>query len=320
MDNLSDLRILNIAVFLGGWSAEREISLISGNSVLTSLKKLGLKASGIDLKSKEDCKKNFEEFDLVFNALHGKGGEDGFIQSILEEQNINFTGSKAVSSRISFNKIETKKLWREMGLPTPDFVEIKNIKTPLMELNHFVSGDENIISLEKSFVVKPAREGSSFGISIVKPHEGSLEDAMELASKFDHDVLIEAFVDGTEMTVAILGEKTMPPITIFPANLFYDYESKYLSKKTRYEASKLTSDKKLEIQDLALKAFTSLGCEGWGRVDFIQDKENNFQIIEINTVPGLTETSLFPKAAAIDGLEYDDLITEIIKIAFKDIN
>lgn len=313
MDKLASLRQKNIAVFMGGWSSEREISLNSGNLVLESLSRMGLKASRVDLKSEEDSQKNFNNFNLVFNALHGIGGEDGFIQSILEKSKINYTGSDSVSSRISLNKIETKKIWRDLELPTADFVEIKDIKLPNMELNQFISGSEEITSLNKSFVIKPAREGSSFGISIVHPNEGTLEESLELASEFDKDILVEAFIEGIEMTVGILGNKALTPFTIIPSNKFYDYQSKYISNKTIYKPSKLSTKKIKEIQDLSLKAFQSLGCSGWGRVDFIQDLDGNFQLLEVNTVPGLTPTSLVPKAALSSGLNFDDLIIEIIR-------
>ena len=318
MDSLSDLRQLRIAVLHGGWSSEREVSLVSGKAVISSLLKMGLKIQSFKINSKEDLKQSFKEFDLVFNALHGKGGEDGYIQSILEKDKIVFTGSKSSSCKISFNKIETKKIWREIGLPTPDFVEILNVKTPEMELNHFVTGDEDITSLDSSFVVKPAREGSSFGISIVKPGIGNLEDSMKIASKFDKDVLIEAFVEGEEITVSILGSRSLTPITIKPFNQFYDYEAKYLSNKTSYLPSKLSEKKISEVEELALDAYNALGCQGWGRVDFIQDIDGNFQLLEVNTVPGLTKTSLVPKAAELNGLDFDSLIVEILRLAIKD--
>ena len=318
MDSLSDLRQLRIAVLHGGWSTEREVSLVSGKAVISSLLKMGLKIQSFKINSKEDLKQSFKEFDLVFNSLHGKGGEDGYIQSILENDKVVFTGSKSSSCKISFNKIETKKIWREIGLPTPDFVEILNVKTPEMELNHFVTGDEDITSLDSSFVVKPAREGSSFGISIVKPGIGNLEDSMKIASKFDKDVLIEAFVEGEEITVSILGSRLLTPITIKPSNQFYDYEAKYLSNKTSYLPSKLSEKKISEVEELALDAYNALGCQGWGRVDFIQDIDGNFQLLEVNTVPGLTKTSLVPKAAELNGLDFDSLIVEILRLAIKD--
>ena len=214
--------------------------------------------------------------------------------------------------------MKQKKIWREIGLPTPDFVEILNVKTPEMELNHFVTGDEDITSLDSSFVVKPAREGSSFGISIVKPGIGNLEDSMKIASKFDKDVLIEAFVEGEEITVSILGSRPLTPITIKPFNQFYDYEAKYLSNKTSYLPSKLSEKKISELEELAFDAYNALGCQGWGRVDFIQDIDGNFQLLEVNTVPGLTKTSLVPKAAELNGLDFDSLIVEILRLAIKD--
>jgi len=315
MDKYSEFRNLKIAVAMGGFSSEREISLLSGSSVVESLSRLGLKVFPLDLKSKESFNRDYNQFDVIFNALHGRGGEDGFLQSILEANNIKFTGSNSEACKVSMNKIETKKIWREAGFPTPDFVEITNVKTANMQLNQFVTEGNDITSLDKSYVVKPAREGSSFGISIVKPNQGSLEEAMELASKFDADILTEAFVDGKEVTVAILGEKALSPIIITTNNKFYDYDAKYISKKTNYEVANFGPKLTQHVQDLAINAFNSLGCEGWGRVDFIQDKEENFQLLEINTVPGLTQTSLVPKAAEHDGIDFNNLIIEIIKLA-----
>ena len=184
-----------------------------------------------------------------------------------------------------------------------------------MKLTPYLSGEEDITSLDKSFVVKPSREGSSFGISIVKPGEGSLEEAMKEALKFDENLIIEAFVPGRELTVSILGEEVFHPIHIKPSGQFYDFESKYNSLETEYLKASLKDDEIKEIKDIAWHAFSSLGCRGWGRVDFMQDENGNFQIIEVNTVPGLTKTSLFPKAASYEGVNFKELIAKILLLA-----
>jgi D-alanine-D-alanine ligase len=214
------------------------------------------------------------------------------------------------------NKAETKKIWRDLSLPTPDFVEIRNAGTPNLETTPFLSGENDVSPLEASFVVKPAREGSSLGISIVHP-EGkiSLEDAMKEAIKYDDILIVEAFVEGEEITVPILGEEALTPVTIKPKNLFYDFEAKYLREDTEYLKSDLNPEEFTAIKEFSLNAFSCLGCEGWGRVDLIKDRNNNFQIIEINTVPGLTETSLVPKSASFGGIGFDSLIVRILNTA-----
>ena len=304
-----------VAVLMGGWSAEREVSLKSGNAVLESLKEMKINAKAIDLVSPEESELLLEGFDIAFIALHGRGGEDGFIQELLTKKGILFTGSKAAACKLAMNKVETKKAWREVSLPTPDFVEITEAGKPEMEITPFLSGSEDITALDKSFVVKPANEGSSYGITIVKPGEGSLEEAIKEAAKYDETVLTEAYVDGVEITVTILGDRVLPPVTIEAKGRFYDYEAKYLSKDTNYSASKLNSIDLKDLKKFCWLAFSSIGCEGWGRVDLIMDNNNNFQLIEINTVPGLTETSLVPKSAALVGISFNELILEILHLA-----
>ena len=302
-----------ISVLMGGWSAEREISLKTGKAVTDALRSLGLKVIDIDLKSPDDINRVINSLDLVFIALHGRGGEDGYIQRILEESKIQFTGSGSEACEIAMNKSEAKKIWRDLSLPTPDFVEILNAGTPDLETNPFLSGENDVSTLEESFVIKPAREGSSFGISIVHPSgQTSLEDAMKKAIKYDDIIVVEAFVEGEEITVPIIGKEVFTPITIRPKNSFYDFEAKYLREDTEYLKSDLKPEELDLVKEFSLNAFLCLGCEGWGRVDLIKDKRNNFQIIEINTVPGLTETSLVPKSVFFDGLDFNDLIVRIL--------
>ena len=315
-NNLDALIHREITVLMGGWSAEREISLKTGKAVTDSIKSLGLKVRDIDLISPEEIEKIINSLDLVFIALHGRGGEDGYIQKILEENKIQFTGSSSGACEVAMNKAETKKIWRDLSLPTPDFVEVRNAGTPNLETIPFLSGENDVSPLEASFVVKPAREGSSFGISIVHPEgKTSLEDAMKEAIKYDDILIVEAFVEGDEITVPILGEEILTPITIKPKNLFYDFEAKYLSEDTEYLKSDLNPEEFSAVKEFSLNAFSCLGCEGWGRVDLIKDSNNNFQIIEVNTVPGLTETSLVPKSASFEGIDFDSLITGILNTA-----
>ena len=311
--NLSNLIDREISVLMGGWSAEREISLKTGKAVTDSIKSLGLSVTGIDLTSPDEIKGIVNSLDLVFIALHGRGGEDGYIQKILEENKIPFTGSDSKSCEISMNKSETKKIWRELSLPTPDFVEIKNAGTSDLETSPFLSAEDDISPLKESFVVKPAREGSSFGITIVHPGgDTSLEDAMKEAIKYDDTLLVEAFVEGEEITVPILGEEILTPVSIKPKNSFYDFEAKYIRNDTEYLKSDLNAVELDTVKEFSFHAFSCLGCKGWGRVDLIKDRENNFQLIEINTVPGLTEKSLVPKSAAIEGIDFNNLIVRIL--------
>ena len=313
--NLSNLIDREISVLMGGWSAEREISLKTGKAVTDSIKSLGLSVTGIDLTSPDEIKGIVNSLDLVFIALHGRGGEDGYIQRILEENNIQFTGSDSKSCEISMNKSETKKIWRELSLPTPDFVEIKNAGTSDLKTSPFLSVEDDISPLKESFVVKPAREGSSFGVSIVHPGKGSLENAMKEALKYDDILIVEAFIEGEEVTVPILEGKTLTPISIKPKNDFYDFDAKYVRNDTEYSQSELSEEELMTVKNFAWHAFSSLGCSGWGRVDLIQDKKRNFQLIELNTVPGLTETSLVPKSAILEGIDFDGLIIRILNTA-----
>ena len=308
-----------ISVLMGGWSTEREISLKTGRAVVDSVKSMGLSVRSVDLSSPEQAIKLVDSLDLVFIALHGRGGEDGFIQAILEEKNIQFTGSNSKSCELSMNKSESKKIWRELSLPTPDFVEIKNAGTTKTQTSPFLSSEQDVSALEESFVVKPAREGSSFGVSIVHPGKGSLENAMKEALKYDDILIVEAFIEGEEVTVPILDGKTLTPISIKPKNDFYDFDAKYVRNDTEYSQSELSEEELMTVKNLAWHAFSCLGCSGWGRVDLIQDKKRNFQLIELNTVPGLTETSLVPKSAILEGIDFDGLIIRILNTAcFKE--
>ena len=311
---LKDKRILLLS---GGWAAEREISLRSGRAVEGAFNRSGLTFTHMELKSPEEALDISNEFDVAFIALHGRGGEDGFIQEILESKGIRFTGSNSEACMTSMNKIESKKVWRELLLPTPDFVEILNAGSSDMKLTPHLSGEDDITALDKTFVVKPANEGSSYGITIVKPGKGSLENAMLEALKYDTSILVEAFVPGRELTVSILGSEVLHPIHIKPAGAFYDFDSKYANLGTEYIKAELSPSKLEEIKAYAWHAFTSLGCENWGRVDFIEDELGNFQIIEVNTIPGLTETSLFPKAASYLGLSFDEAIMEVMHLSCK---
>ena len=304
---MDDIEKLKIGVVAGGISSEREISLKSGRAVHESLSKNGFSSKLIDINSQEKLKslETYKGLDLVFIMIHGKGGEDGEIQSILEAAKIKYTGSDSTSSLNAFDKLKSKEIFEKNGLEVP----------LRMMLQH--SPSEN-----NAIVIKPLREGSSFGVSIIKrwwdykKSRPSLEteEALKEAQKYGDGVLIEKFIEGKELTVAIVGESTYPAIEIISPNEFYDFSAKYDGIGTKYIPANLSSTETKKLSEICLKAFKSLGCSGWGRVDLIKSKNDGIlYILEVNTVPGMTETSLVPKAARLAELSFNDLLVEIIK-------
>lgn len=304
---MDDLEKIKIGVVAGGISSEREISLKSGRAVHESLSKNGFSSKLIDINSQEKLKslETYKGLDLVFIMIHGKGGEDGEIQSILEAAKIKYTGSDSTSSLNAFDKLKSKEIFEKNGLEVP----------LRMMLQHSPSENNDI-------VIKPLREGSSFGVSIIKrwwdykKSRPSLEteEALKEAQKYGDGVLIEKFIEGKELTVAIVGESTYPAIEIISPNEFYDFSAKYDGIGTKYIPANLSSTETKKLSEICLKAFKSLGCSGWGRVDLIKSKNDGIlYILEVNTVPGMTETSLVPKAARLAELSFNDLLVEIIK-------
>jgi len=294
-----------VAVLMGGPSAEREVSLKSGNAVLAALKRQGIAAHGIDadkstLRLLEDGR-----FDRAFIALHGRWGEDGVIQGALEVLGIPYTGSGVLGSALGMDKMKTKFLWTAAGVPTPECVVLE----PGTDLNKVVA------RLGLPVFVKPAREGSSLGVSKAKS-TAELKAAWEAAVKFDDQVIAERFIDGAEITCGILGDRALPLIKIETDREFYDYEAKYLLDSTRYLCPcGLPAEQEREIQQLARRAFATLGCSGWGRVDFMLDKSGRAYVLEVNTVPGMTDHSLVPKAAKQAGIDFDQLVLRILETA-----
>jgi D-alanine-D-alanine ligase len=296
---------MKVAVLLGGKSAEREVSLKSGGMVLAALKRRGVDAHAFDPseRSLEDLLK--ERFERVFIALHGRFGEDGTVQGILEWLGIPYTGSGVLASALAMDKLRTKRLWRAEGLPSAPY-EVLAQRSPFTAIAK---------KLGTPLFVKPASEGSSVGMSKVRA-AGKLKAAYELAAKYDPVVLAEQFIDGPELTVSILAEKVLPIIRIETPREFYDYEAKYLADDTRYLIPcGLSAKKEKEIQSLCLKAFHSLGCRGWGRVDLMLDKRGRPYLLEINTSPGMTDHSLVPMAARAVGISYDELCLKILEAA-----
>ena len=292
-----------VAVLLGGKSAEREVSLKSGGMVLKALRAKGVDAHPFDPKEKDFATLEKERFERVFIALHGRFGEDGTVQGILEWLGIPYTGSGVLASALAMDKLRTKRIWAAEGLPTAPHVVLtaqSNLKAAARKLG-------------LPIFVKPAREGSSVGMTKVK-RAGDLEEAFTLAVNYDPVVIAERFIDGPELTVAILGEDVLPIIRIETPREFYDYEAKYIANDTRYLIPcGLPTAKEKNIQTLCLKAFRALGCRGWGRVDLMLDKRGKPYLLEINTAPGMTDHSLVPMAARAVGISYEDLCMKILE-------
>lgn len=291
-----------VAVFMGGDSAEREVSLKSGQAVLSALLSAGVDAYPVDvrgclLKTVED-----PEFDRVFIALHGRGGEDGTIQAILSQAGIPYTGSELLASALAMDKLRTKYVFEGCGLPTPKFRAMGSVD----------EADTILQALALPLSVKPSREGSSIGIRKVASRQELIE-AYQQAAVLDPLVLVEEWVEGPEFTVSLLQDQPLPAIGLSTDHVFYDYDAKYLADDTRYQIPcGLDPDSELELQHLALKAFRILGCRTWGRVDIMQDRAGDFWLLEVNTVPGMTDHSLVPMSARAAGISFEELVVRIL--------
>ena len=294
-----------VAVLLGGHSTEREISLRSGASVLDALRRRGIDAHPFD-PAKESMGTLLErKFDRVHIALHGRYGEDGTVQGALELMGIPYTGSGVLASALAMDKWRTKLLWQTAGINSPRHVMLN---TP---------NDLSRAARELGFplIIKPSREGSTIGLSKVTSVE-DLITAYQLAVKHDAMVLAEQFIEGTELTIAILGEVPLPIVRIETAGKLYDFKAKYFSNETNYFCpSGLPVGQEQEIQEQALHAHKVLGCEGWSRVDMILDRSGEYYFLETNTSPGMTDHSLVPIAARAAGVLFEDLVIRILELA-----
>lgn len=295
-----------VAVLMGGKSAERSVSLNSGTAVLTALQQVGVDAHAFDPSEKSLQMLKVEEFDCAMISLHGRFGEDGTVQGALELLEIPYTGSGVLASSVGMDKWRTKLMWQATGIPTPAYV----VLTP----------DSDFDAIEKSLglpiVVKPAREGSSFGLSKVDK-AGGLRAAFDLAAQCDTLVIAEQFIAGAEYTAAILGDTALPLVKVEPKSGFYDHQAKYVLNDTVYRCPcLLPAEKEAELQAIALQAFRILGCTGWGRIDIMLDAAGHPYCLEVNTSPGMTERSLVPKAAAVAGLSFTDLVLQILDGAY----
>ncbi len=297
-----------VAVMFGGTSAERAVSLNSGAAVLAALQSRGVDAHGFDPAERPLADLLGEGFSRVFIALHGRGGEDGCMQGALTLMNLPFTGSGVLASALAMDKWRSKLVWQAMGLPIPEFVILN-------ESSDFAAV---VAQLGLPLFVKPAREGSSIGIVMVKS-AADLPAAYREAARHDSLVLAERAMTGGEFTVTILGTsdqaRALPSIRIVPTTEFYDYEAKYFRDDTRYLCpSGLSDAEEARMRELALQGYRALGCRGWARVDFLLDDTGKPFLLEANTAPGMTSHSLAPMAARVDGLEFADLCMRILEM------
>ncbi|MBU2979413.1 D-alanine--D-alanine ligase [Alteromonas sp. C1M14] len=299
-------RFGRVAVMLGGDSAERDVSLSSGQAVLNALLRQGVEAVAFDPAERQLTDLIDEKFDRVLIMLHGRGGEDGAMQGALQHLKIPYTGSGVVGSALAMDKIHTKQIWQCLGLPTA--------KYRIADKSDFEAGSCGAIMMElgNEVMVKPAREGSSIGMARVTSAK-QLETAIQDAFKYDDQVLLEQFIDGPEFTVSVLQNRALPSIRMSTPHKFYDYAAKYQDDTTVYHCpSGLSADKEAELAAVSLRAFKALSCSGWGRIDVMQGTQGEFYLLEANTVPGMTEKSLVPKAAMAAGLSFDALTLEIL--------
>lgn len=303
MSQSIDVKALGrVAVLYGGRSAEREVSLKSGAAVLAALQAAGVDAFAIDVGTDVLARICEQPIDRAFIVLHGRGGEDGTVQGLLECAGIPYTGSGVLASALAMDKLRTKQVWQSVGLPTPRHAALSN------------EGDCHAAAQALGFplIVKPANEGSSIGMAKVDSLDALLA-AWQEAREFDSQVLVEQWVSGPEFTVAMLNGQILPPIRLGTSHAFYDYEAKYHSNDTQYQIPcGLAADKETELRDLTARACQTLGVTGWGRADVMQDAQGNFWLLEVNTVPGMTDHSLVPMAARAAGLDFTALVLTIL--------
>jgi len=287
---------------MGGSSAEREISLQSGQAVFDALQRQKVDAHIVDPRENLMTQLETGNFNRVFIALHGRGGEDGLMQGLLETLEIPYTGSGVLGSSLAMDKCRSKRVWQSHGIPTPAFVE----------LNEDSDWQEVIEYLGLPLIVKPVREGSSYGASKVK-ELGEIESAWRQAHEYDERVMAESWIVGGEYTAPVLGDEVLPMIRLETPREFYDYEAKYIADTTQYHCPcGLDADVEHELGKLAFAAFKTVDASGWGRVDFMLDAEGKPWLIEVNTIPGMTSHSLVPMSAKQAGMSFDDLTLRIL--------
>jgi D-alanine-D-alanine ligase len=291
-----------VAVLFGGMSAEREVSLKSGHAVLNALQGAGVDAFGIDVGEDFLQRLLAEKIDHAFIVLHGRGGEDGSMQGLLECAGIPYTGSGILASALAMDKLRTKQVWQSLGLSTPRHAVL-------------ASADDcraAAAALGFPLIVKPAHEGSSIGMAKVADVD-ALIAAWQDASQYDSQVLVEQWIHGPEYTIALLRGQVLPPIALGTPHSFYDYDAKYLASDTQYRIPcGLDAAKEEELKSLSARACEAVGTQGWARVDVMQDGAGQFWLLEVNTVPGMTDHSLVPMAARAAGLDFQQLVLAIL--------
>jgi D-alanine-D-alanine ligase len=293
-----------VAVLMGGPGSERDVSLATGRGVSKALRSLGIDVADVDVRDG-----NFplpEDVDLAFITIHGTFGEDGQVQKILESRGVAYTGDGAKESELAFDKIQTKEKFREHKVPTPEWQVIKTGGRPTIPI---------------PIVVKPPRQGSTVGVYIIKS-AGELDSAIKEASKYDSELLVEKFIPGRELTIGIVGDQALPILEIIPKGGFYDFTNKYpfLNPQAGGGAehvcpAKIDQKKTKEIQELALRAYRAVGLQVYARVDVLLPEDGAATVLEVNTIPGMTEASLLPEAAAAAGINYVDLCRRIIELS-----
>lgn len=294
-----------VAVLMGGFSSEREVSLNSGAAIVAALQSSGIDAHPFDPKAQDIVQLKALGFQTAFNTLHGTYGEDGTVQGLLEALGVPYTGCGVMASAIGMDKYRTKLVWQGLGLPVPEFAVLHD--------NSDFAAIERELGLP--LFVKPAVEGSSVGVVKVK-EAGSLKAAYQSVKHLHGEILAERFIGGGEYTCAVLNGQALPSIHIIPATEFYDYEAKYNRDDTVYQCpSDLNEADEALMRSLSVRAFAAIGGQGWGRVDFLKDTDGKLYLLEVNTLPGMTGHSLVPKAAAQSGLSFADLCVEILKTA-----
>ena len=297
-----------VAVVLGGDSSEREVSLNSGANVLAALRARGVDAHAVDgipalLQEIRD-----RACDRVFNILHGRGGEDGVLQGALEALGVPYTGSGVLGSALTMDKVRTKRVWQALDIPTPAFA--------VLQAGADVA--EAIAAVGLPAIVKPSREGSSVGVTRVFV-EADITAAIDLARRYDGELLVERMIQGPELTVAILGGRALPSIRIVPAAEFYDYHAKYVADDTQYLCPGLLQPAESALAVLCERAFAAVGARGWGRIDVMLDHAGEFYLLEVNTTPGMTSHSLVPKAAAQAGIDFEALCWQILETSLREV-
>lgn len=297
-----------VAVLMGGTSAEREVSLKSGTAVLAALQRRGVDVHGIDVQDYATvlAQLRSENFERVFIALHGRGGEDGTLQGALDLLGLPYTGSGVLASSLAMDKWRTKMIWQAAGIPIGDYLLLNADSDP----------DAVVARLGLPLFVKPAREGSSIGVTKVKRAQDLLA-AYHEAAKYDELVLAERMLEGKEVNFPILGDQVLPSIHIEPATEFYDYQAKYFRDDTHYHCPGLAAADEQQLRAQVLNAFRILGCSGWGRMDVFVGNNNQVYFLEMNTVPGMTDHSLVPMGARAAGIDFDELVWRILQTTVR---